>query len=61
MSAVHQNTSEHHHRQIDLRFYHREDGLYEVEGRLVDRKTVAFRRQLSEVDSPLATRCTTSP
>lgn len=52
MSAVHQNTSEHHHRQIDLRFYHREDGLYEVEGRLVDRKTVAFRRQLSEVDSP---------
>lgn len=43
---------EHHHRQIDLRFYHREDGLYEVEGRLVDRKTVAFRRQLSDVDSP---------
>lgn len=43
---------EHHHRQIDLRFYHREDGLFEVEGRLVDRKTVAFRRQLSDVDSP---------
>lgn len=43
---------EHHHRQIDLRFYHRDDGLFEVEGRLVDRKTVAFRRQLSDVDSP---------
>ena len=43
---------EHHHRQIDLRFYHREDGLFEVEGRLIDRKTVAFRRQLCDVDSP---------
>lgn len=44
--------TEHHHRQIDLRFYHREDGLYEVEGRLIDRKAVAFRRQLSQVESP---------
>lgn len=43
---------EQHHRQIDLRFYHREDGLYEVEGRLIDRKAVAFRRQLSDVDAP---------
>lgn len=43
--------AEHHHRQIDLRFYHREDGLYEVEGRLIDRKSVPFRLQLSDVDS----------
>lgn len=48
--------AEHHHRQIDLRFYHREDGLYEVEGRLIDRKSVPFRRQLSEEDSPAGDR-----
>lgn len=44
--------AEHHHRQIDLRFYHREDGLYEVEGRLIDRKAVPFRRQLADGDLP---------
>ena len=44
--------TEQHHRQIDLRFYHREDGLYEVEGRLIDRKAVPFRRQLSDTDTP---------
>ena len=41
-----------HHRQIDLRFYKRTDGLYEVEGRLVDTKQHAFRRQLADEDSP---------
>ncbi|MPM41803.1 hypothetical protein SDC9_88462 [bioreactor metagenome] len=41
-----------HHRQIDLRFYRRRDGLYEVEGRLVDTKQHAFRRQLCAEDTP---------
>jgi len=41
-----------HHRQIDLRFYSRSDGLYEVEGRLIDTKTHAFKRQLSTEDTP---------
>ena len=41
-----------HHRQIDLRFYRRADGLYEVEGRLVDTKRHAFRRQLAAHDTP---------
>jgi Protein of unknown function (DUF2889) len=41
-----------HHRQIDLRFYRRSDGLYEVEGRLVDTKSHPFRRQLSDEDMP---------
>ena len=41
-----------HHRQIDLRFYRRADGLHEVEGRLVDTKRQAFRRQLADQDTP---------
>ena len=41
-----------HHRRIDLRFYQREDGLYEVEGQLVDTKQHAFRRQLHAEDTP---------
>jgi hypothetical protein len=41
-----------HHRQIDLRFFRREDGLFEVEGRLVDRKTLPFRRVLHDRDTP---------
>ena len=41
-----------HLRQLDLRFYSRSDGLYEVEGRLVDRKCHAFRRQLATEDTP---------
>ena len=41
-----------HHRQIDLRFYRRPDGLYEVEGRLLDRKTHPFRRVLQDHDTP---------
>jgi hypothetical protein len=31
-----------HHRQIDLRGYRRSDGLYEVDGRVVDTKTYAI-------------------
>ena len=41
-----------HHRQIDLRFFQRSDGLYEVEGHLVDRKTLPFRRLLQDRDMP---------
>lgn len=41
-----------HHRQIDLRFYRRSDGLYEVEGRLVDTKRHPFRRLLAEHETP---------
>jgi len=41
-----------HHRQIDLRFFRRADGLYEVEGRLVDTKTHPFRRLLANDDTP---------
>lgn len=41
-----------HHRDVDMRFYRRSDGLFEVEGRLVDTKTHAFRRLLAEEDAP---------
>jgi hypothetical protein len=41
-----------HHREIDLRFFRRSDGLFEVEGRLVDTKTHPFRRLLAEEDAP---------
>lgn len=41
-----------HQRRITLAFYRRSDGLYEVEGRLVDTKAHAFRRQLADTDSP---------
>jgi hypothetical protein len=41
-----------HHRRLDLRFYGRSDGLYEVEGRLVDRKSHPFRRPLASEDTP---------
>ena len=44
-----------HHRSIDLRFYRRRDGLYEVEGCLLDRKTHPFRRQLTNEDTPAGT------
>ncbi len=44
-----------HHRQIDLRFFQRSDGLYEVEGCLVDRKTLPFRRVLHDRDTPAGT------
>jgi hypothetical protein len=41
-----------HHRKLDLRFFRRRDGLYEVEGHLVDTKTHPFRRLLAEHDDP---------
>jgi hypothetical protein len=41
-----------HHRRIDLRFYRRGDGLYDVEAHLVDTKTAPFRRLLSAGDTP---------
>ncbi len=41
-----------HRRQIDLRFYRRADGLYEVEGQLIDTKQHAFRRQLTTEETP---------
>jgi hypothetical protein len=41
-----------HHRQIDIRFFRRSDGLYEVEGRLLDRKSHAFRRPLQDSETP---------
>lgn len=41
-----------HHRQLDLRFYRRNDGRYEVEGRLVDTKRHPFRRPLADADIP---------
>lgn len=39
-----------HNRRINLRFYRRSDGLYEVEGHLVDTKSHPFRRQLAAED-----------
>ncbi len=44
-----------HHRQIDLRFFRRADGLFEIEGRLVDVKRQPFRRQLASEDTPPGT------
>ena len=32
-----------HHRQIEMRGYQREDGLYEIDGRVTDRKTYDFQ------------------
>ena len=36
-----------HQRQLDIRFARRSDGLYQVEGRLVDKKSHPFQRQLA--------------
>lgn len=44
-----------HNRKIDLCFYERSDGLYEVQGRLEDTKTHAYRRQLASEDTPAGT------
>ena len=41
-----------HRRAVDIQFYRRDDGRFEVEGRLVDTKNHAFRRQLADEDSP---------
>jgi hypothetical protein len=42
-----------HHRRIEMRGYSRSDGLYEVEGRVVDRKPHAFT-PLSHGGKPVA-------
>jgi hypothetical protein len=44
--------TEDHHRQLDLRFYRRTDGLFEVRGRMTDQKAQPFRRQLADQDTP---------
>jgi hypothetical protein len=44
-----------HHRQLDIRFFQRSDGLFEIEARLLDRKTHPFRRLLHEHDTPAGT------
>lgn len=41
-----------HHRSVDLRFFRRSDGLFEIEGRLIDTKSHPFRRLLAEKDTP---------
>ncbi|MFJ7884426.1 DUF2889 domain-containing protein [Pseudomonas sp. NPDC096917] len=41
-----------HHRNIDMRFFRRSDGLFEVEGCVIDTKTHAFRRLLAHQDAP---------
>jgi hypothetical protein len=44
-----------HHRQIDIRFFQRADGLFDIEGRLLDRKAHPFRRVLHDRDTPAGT------
>ncbi len=41
-----------HHRQLDLRFYRRSDGLFEIEGHLMDTKNHPFQRQLAPGATP---------
>jgi hypothetical protein len=41
-----------HHRSVDLRFFRRSDGLFEIEGRLIDTKSHPFLRLLAEKDTP---------
>jgi hypothetical protein len=41
-----------HHRVIDMRAYARDDGLYDVEAHLVDRKPFAFKRIIAPVPLP---------
>ncbi|MGH8347814.1 MAG: DUF2889 domain-containing protein [Pseudomonas sp.] len=41
-----------HHRSIDMRFFRRSDGLFQVEGCVVDTKTQPFRRLLADNDAP---------
>ena len=47
--------SEIHHRELDIRFFRRSDGLFEIEGRLLDRKSEPFRRLLQDRDTPPGT------
>jgi Protein of unknown function (DUF2889) len=44
-----------HHRRIDIRFFRRSDGLFEVEGRLLDTKTQPFQRVLQDGVLPAGT------
>jgi Protein of unknown function (DUF2889) len=44
-----------HHRQIDIRFFQRADGLFDIEARLLDCKALPFRRMLQEHDLPPGT------
>lgn len=41
-----------HHRKLDLRFYERSDGLYEVVGQMMDTKTEPFMLYLREEPLP---------
>lgn len=41
-----------HHRTIDMRAFAREDGLYDIEARLVDTKPFPFLRMASPVPAP---------
>lgn len=41
-----------HHRAIDMKAYARDDGLYDIEARLVDQKPFAFRRIASPQPLP---------
>ena len=42
--SAHSARREIHHRVIDMRAYARDDGLYDIEAHLVDRKPFAFKR-----------------
>jgi hypothetical protein len=44
-----------HDRQIQLAVFKREDGLYDVEGRVLDTKPHAFRRLMQTQDTPAGT------
>lgn len=44
-----------HHRQIDLRVFERADGLYEVEGQVLDTKAHPIRRVLADQETPPGT------
>jgi hypothetical protein len=41
-----------HHRIVDMRMYARDDGLFDVEAHLVDRKPFEFHRMASPVPTP---------
>lgn len=44
-----------HHRQINMRVFQREDGLYDVEGQVVDTKSHPLRRVMADEDTPPGT------
>ena len=44
-----------HFRNIELRGFQREDGLFDIEGRLVDRKTYPFFRKGGDQETPPGT------